>query len=183
MVLPLLLFGLLAGATPDDANIWEKEMNSLLYQYLSCKDPIDDISPCNLFLARSLKTVYGIADFDSPGKNPPCMTANQVATFVSQNPKIWTMLGIATNQETLNSAAGYSKRKKPVIAVLEGHPHGHVALILPGELVKSESWGLYVPNSASFFLNNPKKSYVGEPLSKAFTLKDAADVRIYGRNY
>jgi hypothetical protein len=182
-----LLFVLFAAApqsftqpTPPDPE-WKKDVEKMLTEFMSCSSPIDDISPCNVFLVRALNRVYGVRDFEKPGAPGGAMTANEIANFVESSTDKWTLLGKAGDQKTLNQAQGYTNLKKAVIAVLRGNPHGHVALIIPGEQTFSGNWQLNVPNSASFFLNKPEKSYVGKGLSFAFS--SPADVKIYGRNF
>jgi hypothetical protein len=149
----------------------------MLSEFLSCKNPIDDQSPCNYFLGRALARVYDIHDFDAPGGY---MSANAIAVYVKVSGN-WTKIGDATNQDKLTEAQGYANLKKPVIAVRSASDgHGHVAMILPGELSKSGIWNLMVPNSAAFLLDDPKHSYVGKGLAYAFG--NPQGVEIYGRN-
>lgn len=160
---------------------WKKDVESMLYEFMQCKEVIDDISPCNHFLGKALKRIYSIDDFERPNQPSQFLTANEVATYVTTSDK-WTLLGPASSQEVLNEAQGYANVKKAVIAVLPAQPYGHVAIVLPGNLEESQQWGgLKVPNSASFFLNRPQKSYIGKKLSFAFSTPDG--VKIYGRNF
>ena len=160
---------------------WTKDVEAMLTALLACKEPVDDISPCNRFAAQALKRVYGITDFDRPGKPGEFLSANEIATFVALNSDRWTSLGMATDQSALDEAQGNANLKKAVIAIAEGAPNGHVALVLPGNQTPSVTWHLKVPNSASFFLKKPKQSYVSKPLSFAF--QTPAGVKIYGRNF
>jgi hypothetical protein len=161
---------------------WQKDVEFMLNQFMSCKDPIDDQSPCNYFLARALKRIYNISDFDQPGKPGQYLSANQIGTYLAVSGK-WTKLGIASDQNALNQAKGYADVKKAIVASMQAQPNDHVAIILPGPLSLSSSWKLKVPNSASFFLKKPQNSYVGKPLSFAFKSEDTGSVAIYGRNY
>jgi hypothetical protein len=146
----------------------------MLGEFLTCKSPIDDISPCNYFLGRALMRVYGVNDFSTGADT--YMRAAAIAAYVADSDK-WTRLGEATDQSALRSAQGYANLGKPVIAVTSSH----VALVIPGDLVMSGNWNLKAPNSASFFIDEPAKSFVGKPLSYAFT--SPANVQIYGRNF
>lgn len=167
----------------NDGETWSRDVNMMLSEFLSCKTPIDDRSPCNVFLARALKRVYNITDFDSLGGTQDYLGANQIADKVAIDPN-WTLLGTADNQETLNEAQGYANLKKAIIAVYKAPGHGHVCLILPGKQQSSVSWdGAQVPNSASFPLDAPKDAYVGGPLSKAFGPDKRSQVKLYGRNF
>lgn len=159
---------------------WANEVNAILSEFLVCGGPIAENSPCNVFLSKAVKRIYGIDDFNIIGTNNQ-MTANQIAGFV-ENGDNWTLLGDATNQNCLNQAQGYANVGKAVIAVeYVSGAHGHVCLIIAGNLENSGNWKLNCPNSASFFLNKPAKSYVGRKLSYAF--EKPQNVKIYGRNF
>lgn len=167
-----------AAVLAQDTPEWQADVQAMLHQFMSCQTPTDDVSPCNRFVGRALKRIYNIDDFTQA--NGEFMTANQIAGAVKTSGN-WTKLGNASEQTALDQAQGYANVKKAIIAVSSGSPHGHVALILPGSQTQSGSWGLKVPNSASFFLNKPDKSYIGKPLSFAWTSPNG--VEIYGRNF
>lgn len=172
-----------AGGTIHAANEdWKADVEGLLNEFLACKAPIDDRSPCNVFVGRAAKRVYGSADFEVPGKPNAFLSANQIAAYVA-NSERWTKLGTADDQAVLTEAQGHANLRRAIIAVYSSSPHGHVALVLPGKAVPSASWGLDVPNSASFFLNDPARSFVGKPLSNAFGADKKGSVTIYGRNF
>ena len=96
----------------------------------------------------------------------------------------WELLGHAYDKDALNKAQDYANSKKATIAVYKSSTgQGHVAVILPGDLQASGSWGIKVPNSASFFLGNRQRSYIGKGLSYAFTKDMLKDVVVYGRKY
>ena len=111
------------------------------------------------------------------------MMVSEIASFVGESNQ-WTMLGHGYEQKALAEAQTNANAKKAVIAVYMNEAGaGHVALILPGDLQPSGSWGLNVPNSASFLLMEPQRSYVGKSLSYAFAKNHLRDVVIYTRNY
>jgi len=141
----------------------------------------DISSPCNVFLAKALKVLFGIADFEQPGLPDEFLAANEIARYVATHPDQWTLLGTASNQGALDSAQTHANLNLPVIAVYTSDPHGHVAVVLPGNLEYSGQWNLHAPNSASVFLNKPHKSYVGLRLSNAFDASDLPNVKIYTR--
>ena len=154
-----------------------------LMQFMQCKDYGDktenaqnDASACNWFLARSLQSVYGIDDFTPEGGG--WKSANTIASDVDGSDK-WEKMGSAGDQTILSSAAEAAAAGSAVVAVSTGEGHGHVAIILGGPLSKSNSWGLDVPNSTSFKLNDASSSYVGCKLSFAWGKPDG--VSIYKR--
>jgi hypothetical protein len=179
----LVAAGAIATIPPSKGdNSWQADVQHMLSEFMACQTPIDDQSPCNVFLGRALQRVYGISDFTDSARPGGYMSANQIATYVTVDSK-WTSLGNASSQANLTQAQGYANLMKAIIATYTAPGNGHVCLILPGMLQASGSWGLNVPNSASFFLNNPMASYVGGPLSKAFSADKKGNVNLYGRNF
>lgn len=179
-ILALCMFYLpfLYAQTPE----WQKDLESMLYEFMSCGGPTASNTPCNEFLAKALVRVYSIHDFDKPEGR--FMLADEIANYVSLTPDKWTLLGKASDQKALDEAQGYANLKKPVIAVYSSSTgSGHVVLILPGSQTASGSWGLKCPNSASFFINKPEKAYISKPLSFAFDAGLKSQVLLYGRNY
>lgn len=88
------------------------------------------------------------------------------------------------DQEILNKAQSLANAKKAVVAIYQNAVGaGHLVLVIPGEVQQSGSWGLQVPNVASFFLPEPERSFVDKGLSYAFTKNMIRDIAIYVRNY
>jgi hypothetical protein len=160
------------------ASGWEKRLQQRLAEFQSCNEKSDDSSPCNRFTGEALADIYGIDDFKDPTRQGEYLSANLIETFVATS-KNWVPLGDADDQRALDEAAQAANQHRAVIAVKMGEHHGHVAIILPGELAKSTNWGLNVPNSACFFLGKPAEAYVGDKLSKAFTLPGG--VKLFAR--
>jgi len=160
---------------------WEKDLTKILYQFMSCRDSIDNLSPCNKFVSEAMKAAYYVEDFYDE-KNNRHMLANEIYAYLKISPQ-WLLLGNASNQEALKLAQKEANAKKAVVAVLNGSLNGHIALVMPGNLSNSGSWGLKVPNSASFFLNKPGKSYIGKHLGWAFPNSKKEKVLLYTRIY
>jgi len=181
---PLLEFqGQLDGWVAGSITIagrWRGNVESTLRE--SLRSHRLDTSPCNVFLGKALKLLFGIADFEFPGLPGQFLVANDIAHYVAVHPEQWTLLGPASSQIALERAQTYANLNAPVIAVYTSAPHGHVAVVLPGSLQYSGQWNLHTPNSASVFLNRPHKSYVGLTLSNAFQASDLSRVKIYTRN-
>lgn len=179
-VMALIVSFTLSGQSINED--WKKELTNSLHQFMQCEAPIDDQSPCNIFVGESLKVVYEINDFYSSSKQR-YLLANEIYDFLEGSDK-WTLLGNGSEQSALNNAQGYANLKKAVVAVYKAKVgHGHIALVLPGNLVDSGKWAVKVPNSASFFLNKPAKSYINQKLSMAFSKDIKGEVKLYGRNY
>ena len=160
---------------------WKTALNKTLSDFMACSSGGTEASSCYGFIGESVKTVYGVTDFySSSGKQ--YMSVSEIHDFVKNN-QSWKPLGRAYEPEALEEAQKQANAKKAVIAVyMNEQGVGHVALILPGELQVSGSWGVKVPNSASFLPSDPDKSYVGKTLSYAFPRNTLKDVWIYVRN-
>ncbi len=156
-----------------------------LMEYRACRQEagliegdLNDRSACNWFAARALGAVYGIDDFLKNNKLS-WMSANEMLDYVKQSDR-WTRLGDATDNVALQNAAAGAASGHAILAIRRGAPHGHVAVILPGELKKSTTWNMDVPNSASFQLDSVDNSYVGCRLSAAF--QSPKGVELYFRD-
>jgi hypothetical protein len=179
LIIIISIFALTIQVQAQDS--WKKDIENMLYEFLQCNPDMPTSYPCNVFTSKALMRIYGINDFINGDQH---FTANQIYNFIILHPDLWTLLGNASSQDALNQAQGYANLGKAVIAVLKNeNGPGHVAIIIPGELGNSSNWGLNVPNSASFFLNKPNKSYVGKNLSYAFSASEKVKVFLYGRNY
>jgi hypothetical protein len=135
---------------------------------------------CNVFVGRTLETAYNISDFESA--NGHYLSANEIADFLVTSPN-WTLIGSGDSQSVLEQAAN-SAGSRPVVAVwrnpdLKGH--GHVVLIGPGPLQLSPKWGLLVPNSAGFSMDEVTARYIGDKLSRGFGNAKKSAVQIYVR--
>lgn len=160
---------------------WKEELNKSLNEFVNCQTA-GDISLCNKFIGQSLNTVYKVNDFYSE-KLGRYLFPHEIASFVSENAN-WTLLGHAYEPDALTEAQKYANEKKAAIAVYKSeNGQGHMVLIVPGDLQPSGSWGIKVPNTASFFLGEAEKSYISKGLSYGFKKNLIKDVLIYARKY
>ncbi len=153
---------------------WEDALATLLSEVKNCSAPVGADNPCNTIAARAAMAVYGIEDF-AAGTGGAMGMEQMIAVLKDSGG--WANIGAASGQDALNAAQQAANEGKAVLAVLEEEPVGHVAIILPGKLGASGKWAAQVPNSASFFLNTPGRSYVGKTLAYAF--KEKAMVTLY----
>lgn len=178
----LIILSSLVSLRSQQDQEWKKELESMLYEFMSCGGPTAPNTPCNEFVAKSLMKVYQVKDFEKSADK--YMVSNEIADYVSIHTDKWTLLGTGSSQKALDEAQGYANVKKAVIAIYKNSSgYGHIALILPGQTTSSSSWQLKTPNSASFFLDNPKGAYISKPLSSAFGANKKDNVLLYGRNY
>lgn len=158
---------------------WKQDLTTALNQFLNCDGGGKE---CSGFAAKALNTVYRINDFYSQ-QSGRYMTVNEIAAFLNDSEK-WTSLGKPYDQKILQTAQEYANAKKAVVAVYRNAQGiGHMVVITPGQLQPSGSWGLNVPNAASFLAAEPGKSFIDKALSFAFAKNMMKDVTIYGRNY
>ncbi|HPM30957.1 MAG TPA: hypothetical protein PLJ60_11545 [Chryseolinea sp.] len=181
MYLALLAFTFITSAYSQGLNVnWDQNLKNELKNFLACEETSQDRTTCAQFIGESLNTVYKVNDFSKSGKY---MLTNEISDFVVTSAK-WKPLGAAYDQATLTKAQELANAKKAVVAVFKNADGvGHVVLIIPGELQSSGSWGLSVPNSASFFQKDPSKSFVGKGLSFAFARTMMKDITLYAREY
>lgn len=145
-----------------------------LMGYFTCQNESDS-QACNVFVGRAAEGVYHVTDFKRA--NGTYMMANDIYAYLPTNPT-WSKLGMASDQSVLDNAAA-GAQDHLIIAIAPGADHGHVALVLPGTPLKSDNWGMRVPNSASGFLNHVEKAYVFCRLAWAFS--DKSNVEIWWR--
>lgn len=159
-----------AGWKASYPNLYSK-----LVSYFTCIDDPNDPVACNVFVARAAEGAYGVTDFKN--SDGTYITANQIMDRVRAN-SAWSKLGMADDQSVLDNAAS-GAADHLIIAVMSDQPHGHVALVLPGDPQYSSNWQLKAPNSASAFLNNVSKAYVFCRLSWSFS--DPSKVELWWR--
>ncbi len=164
-------------------NNWKQDLNQELELLKACDDsPTTGVSPCNKFMGSALNTLYKVDDFYSKSSERYMLTA-EIAAFLKNSDK-WTLLGRGYEQKALHEAQNYANAKKAAIAIYVNEEGlGHVAIIAPGDLRLSGTWGFQVPNSVSFFPAEKSKSYVDKSLSYAFAGTQIKSVLIYGRKY
>jgi hypothetical protein len=131
-------------------------------------------------VAKAIKTMYGVNDFDAAGKPGGMMDVNGVANYIKKSSN-WKLLGDASRQDILRQAQDAANNNKAVVAMMvSDNGADHIAVIAPGSLVKCGKVGLSCPNCVSFFINNPDKSFISKPLAYSFKTLDG--IKIYARN-
>lgn len=181
--LALFLFCDLCFGQSIDAN-WEQKLTTAIDEFKKCdQTSVKNVNPCSKYIGESINTIYNVNDFYSTELGR-YLTGTEIIEYLKVGNK-WEVLGYAYDQKALNTANEYANANKAVIAIRldEVEKIGHVSVILPGKMSKSGSWGFEVPNSASFFINEPQKSYLNEGLSYAFKRTMIRTVVIYGRKY
>jgi hypothetical protein len=185
-----------AGCMDTDNQFWingpgQRAIYDKLMSLMACPADVNkdegrqiDAVAYNWFVAKGLSELYGVHDFD-PTTQGKWLNANEIVAWVRSHGNLWTKLGQANVQSILNDAAAGAANKQPIVATMQGDPHGHVALVLGGTPQSSTTWkdaqgnALRAPNSAAFSLDNVAKAYVFCRLSAGFS--DPSKVELYFR--
>lgn len=177
-IVMLLAFSVSHGQTLSKT--WKEDLASSLEEFLKCTATETDRTMCASYIEKSLAAVYKLDALNLEASNNP----TPASSLSNAKGNHWSILGKGYEQGALESAQTFANENKAVIAVYKAPGGGikHVALILPGNLQYSCTWGFNVPNSASFFITTPEKSYIGKGLSYAFAKNMIKDVTLFVRN-
>lgn len=162
---------------------WKEDLSASIESFKECNQSlVDGVNPCAKYIGESVNTVYNVNEFYSE-KLGRYLTVTEINDYLNSGME-WQSLGKGSDQNALTEAQNYSNDQNAVLAVyMTEDKTGHVSIILPGELTKSGSWGLEVPNSASFFMSKSQKSYLDKGLSYAFSKEMLDNVTIYVKIY
>ena len=137
-------------------------LDEIIESYYDCKENETEDRECNRFTSEAICRFYEIDDFMKDGEYISYRDIRDVVTLRGN----WEPIGLADSQENLDKAQNNANNAKATIA-FDPNKSNHVAIIIPGQQLKSNSWGLEVPNSASFFVHKPE-AYVNKVLSYSF---------------
>ena len=162
---------------------WNTELNGAIAQFKACENTTKaGVHSCNKYIGSTLKLIYQRDDFYSKKKGR-YMLAGEIYDYVQSSSR-WNLLGKGYEQEALTKAQQRANQKRAVVAIYrDAAGEGHVAYIIPGKLQASGSWGLRVPNSAAFFIEEPGRSYSNKGLSYSFPRNLIQSVSLYERKY
>ncbi|HWY98093.1 MAG TPA: hypothetical protein VNY36_03305 [Bacteroidia bacterium] len=156
---------------------WKTDLGQMLTDFTACKNQSKG-AECKTYVAKALKKIYNINDFDATGKPGGFLDVNAVANYIKKDSK-WKLLGDASGQDILKQAQDAANNNKAVVAMMvSDNGADHIAIIAPGSLTACGS--IKYPNSISFFINNPDKSYISKPL--AYSFKSMDGIKVYARN-
>lgn len=159
---------------------WKEDLAASLEGFLKCTATETDKTLCTSYIEKSIAAVYKLDALNLEASN----NSAPVSGLSNAKGNQWSIIGKAYEQGALEHAQNFANESKAVIAVYKAPGGGvkHIALILPGSLQYSCTWGFNVPNSASFFIATPEKSYIGKGLSYAFAKNMIKDVTLFVRN-
>ena len=162
---------------------WKQNLTQSIDDFKKCdQNFVNGVNPRSKFIGEAVNNTYKVNDFyvKNLGRY---MTGTEIITYLKQENQ-WKLVGHGYDQKALSEAQNYANENKAVVvAYLNDEQIGHVSLVLPGKLIKSGTWGYDVPNSASFFINDPQKSYLDKGLSYAFNRNMIRTLLIYVRLY
>lgn len=158
---------------------WKKDLEASLQKFMECTESAGEKYECSTFIGEAMAKVYKTDAFYSQKLNR-YLRINEISKSMVETG--WTQLGPAYEQNALEQAQKQANANKAVIAVYTtSNGIAHIAVILPGKLQYSGSWGFHVPNAASFVFNDTEKSFIDKGLSYAFTKSMIKDVILYAR--
>ena len=133
---------------------------------------------CDRFVAEAIDRVFGAAEFKD---GTDYVQGRRVVGKLSAGHAKWRRIGSAGDQKALDEARSHADAGDAVVAVLLGSYQGQLALVLPGPATGSKAWKRRVPNAASLFRDNNARSFIGRPLSYAFSSAKMSEVSLYVR--
>ena len=177
----------LCKAVPDPPGI-NVELESRLGEALKCfgenapGQAVATVEACNDFVAASIQREWSLDHFWMEDENR-FMTVREIKTWLPIEGSLsgWDFLGTANEAAAQASAAEKAGEGQPVVAVYhDGRDPGYVALVLPGELQNSGTYGIPVSRIAQTGLNNPANSFIGCSFSYGLGKKRAPETLLYG---
>lgn len=156
----------------------QKIMDDLVEDCEACKATSKkNLLDCKHFTAKAICEFYEIDEFK---KGHDFIEYNEMHDIILGKFGTWVLLGDASDQEVLKVAQTKANNGQATVAVSTKSAYGHVVIIVPGHLEEGKSWGLDLPNCASFFMVKNLKSFSSKPLNYAW--RSPNDIKIYTRS-
>lgn len=157
-------------------NISANQLETIISDFKSCKAASVKRADCRNTFTKFISQKYQLNEFKD--KNGGYEIYDSIQPIVSKS-NSWIKLGEATSQENINKAVEYTNNGGLAIIIDTSNTYGQVVAIQAGEIKKSGSWGLSLPNVFSLANHNPAKSFQGKSLAYAF--KKSGDLKMYLR--
>lgn len=123
----------------------------------------DTLTFCN-YLVQDTFNYFGYKGFEG-------LTANKIFDYCEVSQDFQEL----RNEECIKEI---KKHGYLIVAACKGYPHGHVAIVFPGESVYSAKWGIYVPRVAS--TGSPNRiagvNWFFKELPAYFRLRESPDI-------
>jgi hypothetical protein len=164
--------------------------------HLATCDADNRMTPCNEFFCKAIDAAYPSplnADFRRP--NGGCLLANDIHEALlglAQGTKrstagplgAWTLIGSAASEDVLERAQACANEGVLTVASSAGINHGHLAIIVPGQLQPSSTWGASIPMVAGELMNSVgQRAEAGNgtsvPISRHWRPVERHSVRVF----
>lgn len=176
----------LCKAVPNPPGI-DAELETRLGDAFRCFDQhtagqeADSAEKCKNFVADSIQREWTLDHFWLEDKSR-FMTVREMKSWLSIEGTLngWEFLGTANEASVHAGAAERAGAGQPVVAVYHsGSTRGQVALVLPGDLQNSGTYGIPVARIAQTGLNNSTNSFLGCAFSYGLGNTKASEALIY----
>ncbi len=150
---------------------WEKSIDQVKSAFIECTK---SSSGCEAYTFQALEVVY-------PDQSSFDFTDNHSFYSTVKSANSWELLGAAYSQPVLSAAQKHANEGHAVVAIYldKNDEPLHIAVILPGELQNSGSWGMLVPQAVSLPDFNPDNAFTRKPLSYAFEKRALLSLKIF----
>jgi len=153
-----------------------KILEELVSECETCKDT-KNMKDCKYITPKAICEFYEIEEFKDDKTYVPYTDMHDI---ILGKFGTWVEIGNANDQSVLKTAQEYANNGQATVAVSLNGSYGHVVIIVPGHLKTGKSWGLDVPNCASFFMVENLNSFASKPLNYAWRSSD--NIKIYTRS-
>lgn len=163
--------------TDEAYSDYKPDVESIIEDYIDCRDNAETPIDCNDFTLRALDRIYALPEVKKDGEFiQPSELAEEIPASFD-----WEKIGPATEQENLSRAHELAGKGYAVVAI--DKPFTHLAIIVGGEeMVASGSWDLDCPLAISVFHgSNYAKSFIGKGLNYSYASPE--NLVLYNRLY
>ena len=144
-------------------------------KFITCKKAATVRTDCRNSITKVISETYDIDEFKDPKQG--YMVYDSIRPIVEKS-KHWKKLG-RLNQKHIDQAVNHTNKGGLALVIDTSNSYGHVVMMVAGELKKSGSWNMKLPNVVSLANHNPEKSFNGKSLS--YAMKKSNDLKIYIR--
>jgi hypothetical protein len=169
----IISLALLSGCGDGAKSSKHPKLNiaDVMAEFKACKDTASTKHTCKTFVAKAINGNFEISDFNNLEKEGEYIEYDKIIEVVKSSDK-WKKIGEATEQGALDYFQKSANENKAVLAISTVSGQSNIAIGVPGEQVKSTSWGVSCPTVAIFFPNRPNKSFIGKTMNYAWGKPD-----------
>ncbi|MDY8135254.1 hypothetical protein [Aquimarina sp. 2201CG5-10] len=168
------------ATTFDADNDYSAKLKSnlpdIIQDFIQCKEKASERTDCRNRITQVISETYDLSEFNDPKLG--FVIYDSIRPIIEAS-TYWQKIGTATDQETLNKATEHANNGGLSLIIDTSTDYGHVVMILPGDIKKSGSWNMNLPDVLSLLNYKPEKSFYNKSLSYAF--EKSEDLQIYTR--